>query len=58
MSEYVVFKHYHYSEVYYVNAVSERAAIEMVDDIEFDQEPDDIIQEFDYYNAYKEKDDE
>lgn len=58
MSEYVVFKHYHYSEVYYVNAVSERAAIEMVDDIEFGQEPDDIIQEFDYYNAYKEKDDE
>lgn len=58
MSEYVVFKHYHYSEVYYVNAVSERAAIEMVDDIEFDQEPDDIIQEFDYYNVYKEKDDE
>lgn len=58
MSEYVVFKHYHYSEVYYVNAVSERAAIEMVDDIEFDQEPDDIIQEFDHYDAYKEKDDE
>ena len=55
MSEYAVFKQYHYSEIYYVNAVSERAAIEMLDDIEFGQEPDNIIKEFDHYDASKVK---
>lgn len=55
MNEYAVIKHYHYSEIYYVEAVSERAAIEIVDAIDFDQDPDDIVQEFDFYTVNKER---
>lgn len=51
MKEYMVIKNYHYAEVYYVDATSSRHAISIVDDIEFDQEPDDIVQDFDFYDA-------
>lgn len=57
MNEYTVIKNYHYCELYHVEALSEKAAIEMVDDVEFDQEPDDIIQDFDFYDVFKLKDD-
>lgn len=55
MNEYAVIKHYHYSEIYYVEAVSEKAAIEIVDAIDFHQDPDDIFQEFDFYTVNKER---
>lgn len=55
MNEYAVIKHYHYAEIYYVEAVSERAAIEIVDAFDFDQEPDDEFQEFDFYTVNKQR---
>lgn len=55
MNEYAVFKHYNYTEIYYVNAVSERAAILIVDDLHFDEEPDDVIQEFDSYDVIRQE---
>lgn len=51
MKEYMVVKNYNYAEIYYVNATSSRHAISIVDDVTFDQEPDDIIQDFDFYDA-------
>ncbi len=48
MNDYTVYKHYHYCEIYHVEALNEKAAIEIVDDVEFDQDPDDIFQEFDF----------
>jgi hypothetical protein len=53
MNDYTVYKHYHYSEIYHVEALNEQAAIEIVDDVEFDQDPDDIFQEFDFYSSHQ-----
>ena len=49
-----VLRFYHYAEMYDVEAETEKEAIEKLDegflDGEFD-EPDDIYQEFDFYEA-------
>jgi len=57
LKTYRVYRHYHYAEIYYVDAESEEQAISKLDygfiHGEFD-EPDDIFQEFDFYNVYEE----
>ena len=53
-----VTKFYHYAEMYDVEAETEKEAIEKLDEGLLDGEfgePDDIYQEFDFYEAYEVK---
>ena len=53
---YRVYRHYHYAEIYYVEANDEEDAIESLDNGlmtgVFD-DPDDIFTEFDFYDCHE-----
>jgi hypothetical protein len=53
---YRVYRHYHYAEIYYVEANDEEDAIEKLDagliHGDFD-DPDDVFTEFDFYDCHE-----
>ena len=50
---FIVFKHYHYSEIYYIEAENQEAAIEYLETES--PECDNIYQEFDFYDVVENK---